>query len=132
MSQLSIEDLKGGDINPRSTRWVFTWNNYENTPQWDLILDQFFLKIGVVYYIYGKEEGEESHTPHLQGYFRCDKRIYKNTLTNSNIPWYVAVARGSEDENIDYCSKQGNFEEAGSRIRSDKKKKKVTMEELKD
>ena len=27
---------------------------------------------------------------------------------------------------------QGNFEEAGSRIRSDKKKKKVTMEELKD
>lgn len=79
MSQSSIEDYidETRIINPRSQRLVFTWNNYKNTEQWDLILTEFFLRIDVVYYIYGKEKGEQG-TPHLQGYFICNKRIYKN------------------------------------------------------
>ena len=53
-------------------------------------------------------------TPHLQGYLRADKQIYYNTL-RSRLKCYWAVAEGSEEQNIRYCTKEnGPKFEAGT------------------
>lgn len=117
MSQKQIEDFERVRvINLRGYRWFFTWNNYQEKEDWEQIFTQFFYKIGVIYYVYRKEEGEMFHTKHLQGYFGCKSRIYKNTITSSGIPWYVDPAKGGEEKNYEYCTKQGDFTEFGTRI----------------
>lgn len=109
------------DINPKSFRWCFTWNNYDECENWDLQLHQLMEKLGVLYYCYGKEVAPTTGTKHLQGYFRSGNRIYKNTLTAFNINWHVECAKGSESDNIKYCSKVGDFTEKGSPIKAKSK-----------
>ena len=76
-------------------------------------MNQFFEKIGVTYYIYGKEIAPSTGTPHLQGYFRTSKVLYRATLRSYNIPFWLDAAKGSEHENIDYSSKSGDVVEWG-------------------
>lgn len=70
--------------------------------------------------VYGKEVGE-SGTPHLQGY------VYYGTLKSfkqvqKQIPRaHIEVQRGSFDQAIDYCKKDGSFEERGEAPVSAKK-----------
>lgn len=95
----------------RSRKWCFTFNNY--TEQEESTLKES-LQDDSKYCIIGKEEGKETHTKHLQGFvvFKSDKRL--STLKNQydkKIHW--EECKGTVQQNIDYCSKDGNFSEFG-------------------
>jgi len=96
----------------RSRSVCFTLNNYteEEVGQVKSYLQSDDVKFGG----FGKETGEEG-TPHLQG-FIC----FKNPKTYSalkNIPGFSRMhfesMKGTVDQNITYCSKQGDYEEYG-------------------
>jgi len=70
----------------------------------------------------GDEVGEKG-TPHKQGYLYCTNAVSFNTVRL----WFlgqahVEKAKGSVEQNITYCSKDGKFEEYGSRPLSQKEK----------
>lgn len=79
-------------------RWCFTLNNYSE-------LDIAVLKdISVKSIIVGKEVGE-SGTPHLQGFikFNTAKRLIAVKKILDKAHW--ETAKGSDDHNLVYCSK---------------------------
>lgn len=86
----------------RSRNWCFTINNYtdEDIPK-DLPEASQFI-------IFQKEIGEETHTPHLQGYIQYTKPVGLTWLKRHFHPRaHLEVARGSQEDNIAYCSKPG-------------------------
>lgn len=107
--------------NKRSRAWCFTLNNY--TEEEVKSLDTLKCR----YLIYGREVGDEG-TPHLQGY------VYFNTLKSFKqvkkllLRAHLEEARGDPDQNIAYCSKDGDVV-----VRGDKpiggKRKTATMAE---
>jgi len=101
-------NLKIKQISP-ALRWCFTFNNYTDEDYSSIVL---ILRANCSKWIIGKEVGEEG-TPHLQGFLRFKKKqrplgVFKFT---SNIHW--EKTKGNDDENISYCSKEGNFEGYG-------------------
>lgn len=92
----------------RHRSWCFTINNW--TPS-DLLSVQSLMKDSC-YAIVGKEVGE-SGTPHLQGYVRLSnaKTMYavKKYLPRA----HLELAKGNDDDNRKYCSKDGDYEERG-------------------
>jgi len=95
-----------------SKRWLFTLNNYSPEDVTKLSLDNF------TYVIAGKEVAPTTGTPHLQGYaiFRSNKRLAALKKLFPTAHW--TMAKGSTDENIEYCQKDGDFVEFGERPRS--------------
>lgn len=68
----------------------------------------------VSYLIVGKETGE-SGTPHFQGWVYFKAKI-RWSIVHALIPRaHLEASRGSPQQNIDYCSKDGDFTEYGSR-----------------
>ena len=66
------------------------------------------------YLCYGKEVGKETGTPHLQGLVVFKNRVWrphKYFLEHGH--GYFQPTRGTIQENIDYCSKDGDFSEFG-------------------
>lgn len=96
----------------QSRRWCFTLNNYDV-----LALEHVrsVLKLDKVKYaIFGHEVGE-SGTSHLQGYVSFTKPA-RHTAVHKAIPRaHWEVAKGTEQQNYEYCSKDGDYEEFGSR-----------------
>lgn len=88
---------------PRARRWCFTLNNPVTT--------ELAFPDKVKYAIYQLEQGE-SGTPHLQGYLEADTTVSLPWLKNSISPRaHWEPARGSQQSNVDYCSKeQGRLE----------------------
>lgn len=94
------------------TRWCFTVNNpvSDDLPKvWFANSDGQILGL-----IYEPEEGE-SGTHHLQGYLELkpnprnkNGRSLKWMKDNIDKHAHWAVARGSLEQNVDYCSKEGN------------------------
>ena len=87
----------------RSCNWVFTVNNYDSCP---------LLPDNAKYLTYGFEVGD-SGTPHLQGFI-----FYKNAVAmpKSFLPTaHWEPMRGSQAQAIDYCHKDGDFIELGTR-----------------
>lgn len=85
-------------------RWCFTLNNYTEEEYSSIVL-QF--KPYVLKYIIGKEVGEQG-TPHLQGFIRFKtKRRPKAITDNKRIHW--EKCKGTDSDNYDYCSKDGDF-----------------------
>lgn len=85
-------------------RWTFTLNNYS---------EEQFQNIKNICgtngtYILGREVGKEG-TPHIQGYFECKKRIRAIQFFGVK-EIHFEVAKGNRDQNIAYCSKEGNYE----------------------
>lgn len=86
----------------QSKRWCMTFNNYSKS-DYDKLLEQ--LEINLISYVIGEEVGE-SGTPHLQGYIESLRRIRPTELKmDSRIHW--EMAKGNQEENIIYCSKDG-------------------------
>lgn len=87
-------------------KWCFTLNNYTEI-EYKEMLDQFSSNSSKFSYIIGKEVGA-SGTPHLQGYVKFDKKQRPSALKLSKrIHW--ESCKGSEEDNIKYCSKDGNY-----------------------
>ncbi len=88
----------------RSKHWVLTLNNPTSE---DGVEPNDF-----EYLILGKEVGEEG-TPHLQGYCVFKNRQY---LSGAKKVWpraHLEIKRGTVEEAITYCKKDGKFEEWG-------------------
>jgi len=107
--------------------WCFTINNYD-----EAIVDSLRISLSsekVRYAIFGKEVGEGG-TPHLQGYvsFTGPKRLggVKKVV---GLKAHVEICKGSEEQNIAYCSKDDpNPEEFGNKKQSGKR---TDLEEFK-
>ena len=98
-------------------RFCFTLNNYsDETIKWSEETEIF------KYVCYGKEVGEKL-TPHLQGYFEFPNGSRKSLqacvayLAKSGCPQspHIEICAGTAAQNIEYCSKEGQFWEKGQR-----------------
>jgi len=96
----------------RARGWCFTLNNPNG---WDEV-DKASLRTAAQYLCIGKEVGE-SGTPHWQGfcYFRERKSFLQVKEFFARAHW--ERQRGSNDQAIEYCQKDGDWEEWGDRPR---------------
>jgi len=98
--------------------WCFTLNNWI-VDEYDGIVSSLTDKAR--YAIVGKEIGE-SGTPHLQGYVSLKKQSrFKGAKKVLNDRCHVEEAKGSEDSNFEYCSKDGDYIEIGTRSQQGKR-----------
>jgi len=103
-----------------SRNWSFTLNNYtdDELTHLRLILSS---KEKVRYAVFGFEVGSEG-TPHLQG-FVSTKSVHRLTGIKNLISSraHFESSKGSPEQNFDYCSKDGKFEEFGIRCSTGKR-----------
>lgn len=76
----------------------------------------------VRYLIVGNEVGEEEGTPHLQGYIYFHNAVVFSTVKKLLPRAHIESCHGNPDQNIEYCSKSGNFTEFGTRPISQKRR----------
>lgn len=98
--------------------WCFTLNNYMDA---DLAL---LASAALTYVCYGKEVGENG-TPHLQGYIYNDVKKSLKALKSLLPRAHWEVAKGTTEQNITYCSKQGDFTEHGKKPLTSKERGKL-------
>jgi len=92
---------------PRFRDYCFTLNNYTEEDEENLKL------LNTTYVCYGREVGEQG-TKHLQGYVRfVHPRTFSATKTALGPRYHVESRRGTVDQAIDYCMKDGDFVEYG-------------------
>lgn len=108
----------------RFRNWCFTLNNY--TP----IHFEDIKKINCKYLLMGKEVAPTTQTPHLQGYI-----CFKNAKTLSSVKLlfpsdqiHLEPAKGNSQQNYEYCTKGGDFYEAGERPCTNQEKGKKSQE----
>ncbi len=90
----------------QSRRWCFTYQNYDQRSE-DRLKDLADDK-DVRYLIFGREKAESTGTPHLQGYIELKRPWRRNRLARTLPGVHLESARGSSDDNIVYCSKDGD------------------------
>lgn len=90
----------------RARGWCFTINNYSYEDLDDL-MDLYFR-----YLCFGFERGDKG-TPHIQGYIYFDDAKTRSSVSKKLSRAWLTVAKGSPDENLVYCSKQGVYYEFG-------------------
>lgn len=108
-----------------ATRWCFTLNNPRPDEEQALMgfIQALMTKtpasneMPFTYLIFEKEhEGEGEGTPHLQGFFRLFAQKQRMWIQN-HIPGFarahLEVARGTDEQNRLYCSKEHKAHEAG-------------------
>lgn len=88
----------------RGRSFCFTLNNYSEQEYEDLKEWAQGHK-----YIIGKEVGKEG-TSHLQGYIYTKNPIRLSTLLKINKRIHWEKAKGNIQQNLDYCSKDGEYE----------------------
>jgi hypothetical protein len=101
----------------KSRSWVFTLNNYTDA---DIERFRGFVT-DVRYAIIGKEVGE-SGTPHLQGFLYLHNQVRLHTVRTFFERAHYEIARGTAQQAIDYCKKDGDFIEIGTPPMSNKRK----------
>lgn len=90
----------------RARRWTLTWNNYSEE-DYRYLLN--FAKENTVKYILGRETGTKN-TPHIQGYLNFrNPRSFKN-LKEKFSKIHLEKARGNDEQNFIYCSKENNYD----------------------
>lgn len=100
----------------RSRAWCGTWNNYTEEEYNKILNDNKW-----IYIIIGKEGATtDSGTPHLQFYLRSQHPVRFVTMKNAYPKVHWEPANGSIEQNITYCSKEGSFEEKGTKPSTDK------------
>lgn len=105
----------------KDRRWCFTLNNY--TPEEVVAINAMDCK----YMVYGRELSE-SGTPHLQGYvvFNTQKRLAAMKKLNARCHW--EVANGTTEQNYQYCTKQNDYYEQGTKPMNTKEQAKDQKE----
>lgn len=106
----------------RSRNFCYTLNNYTD--------DEYLMlkMIGYDYHVLGKEVGE-SGTPHIQGYIHFKNARSWNAVKKMMKRWHIDPCKGSPEQNINYCTKDKNYEEIGTRP---KQGKRTDLDEIKD
>lgn len=96
----------------RSKTFCFTINNYTEDDEQNLA--NLYETGEVQYLVYGREEGQQG-TKHLQGYivFKSVKRFQqvKNIFPTA----HLEQSRGNVEQNYNYCTKDGDYEEFGNK-----------------
>lgn len=102
----------------QSKTWVFTLNNYTDEEE-RLIKEACGRPNGPTYLLYGREKGEGG-TPHLQGYMEFSKKKAMGGIKKlaGMHRMHLEVRRGSQTEACDYCKKDNDFEEFGTKATS--------------
>lgn len=107
----------------RSRGWVFTLNNYTVEDEEKLSDGR-----GSMYLLYGKEIGEEG-TPHLQGYiYYKSQRTFSAVKKKLGDRFHIEKQRGTIEEAVDYCKKDGSIVELGTAPMSRKRKGEVEQD----
>lgn len=99
----------------RGKYWCFTLNNYTEQEEKSIktLVDN---NEDVSYVCYGRELGE-SGTPHLQGYIELRSRLRGNKvlLLQGLSRSHIEIRKGSQHQAIEYCKKDQDFFEFGSK-----------------
>lgn len=96
-------------------RFCFTLNNYTNA-EYQHIVE--FISAKCKYGIVGKEVGDTTGTMHLQGFCNLNKPMRFSAIKKHlNNRIHLEKANGSDEQNQKYCSKAGDFFEAGDPVR---------------
>lgn len=85
-------------------------------------------KVECKYQVIGKEVGA-SGTKHLQGYLSFDNPRSFRAIMKLCKRWHLEIARGSPQDNYEYCTKDGDYEEFGELPIQGKRK---DLDEVKD
>lgn len=96
----------------RGKYWCFTINNW--TPNEQTHLESLFANGEVEYLVWGREVSPHTGTPHLQGYtiLKSDVRLSRvKAIINER--GHFERARGTPEENRNYCIKSEDFSEYG-------------------
>lgn len=83
-------------------KFVFTLNNYTRDEE---IAIRNFITLKAIFSVIGHEVGDEG-TPHLQGYVSMATRVRFSTIKRRFPRIHLEKARGSDEQNLDYCTKQ--------------------------
>lgn len=102
----------------RSRKWCFTLNNYDEP---EVITLRMLLcnREKVSYGCFGKEVAPETGTPHLQGFVYFQNAVGMGYVKRIvGLRAHVEIAKGTIEQNVTYCSKEGEFSEFGERPKS--------------
>lgn len=92
----------------RDRKFCFTINNYS-----DEHIDQL-KSIDARYLCFGREIAPSTGTPHLQGFvYFANPRSFAGVRSLLPVGTHLEAARGSAQQNKDYCEKEGDFYEQG-------------------
>jgi hypothetical protein len=109
----------------RTDHWAFTLHDYDS---FDLAYlyglceegNRISQRCRVKYILMGYERCPTTSRRHVQGYLQLDAKVPLDTLrggiilpSGSNI--HYSMCRGSDQDNYDYCTKDGDFSENGER-----------------
>lgn len=108
----------------RARSYCYTLNN----PTEDEIVQM--RDVEAVYHVFGHEVGE-SGTPHLQGFLHFENARSLSVLKKKvNSRAHYEIMKGTHDQAIEYCMKEGNYEEFGERPEPGKRSDIVIVREL--
>lgn len=96
-----------------SKAWCFTLNNYTKSDV--RRIKDYISEETITYVCFGKEKGVARKTKHLQGYIRFTARTSFRNVKLLFPRCHLEAAKGSPQQNIKYCSKDGRFKEFGLR-----------------
>lgn len=101
--------MSDSKVNIRYRNVCFTINN-PTDDDYKLIIDN--INDGIKYCIMGWEQGENG-TKHIQGYLELKSQLRMNSLKEFIPRAHIEARRGSQKQAIDYCKKDGDYEEHG-------------------
>lgn len=103
--------------NKQSTSWCFTLNNYTEQEL------QMLKILKCKYIIFGHEIGEETETPHLQGFvqFESNYRFASLKKLNKRISWKRRADVSTEEFAANYCCKGREIFEKGEFMNQEQK-----------
>lgn len=123
------------NIYERSARWVITWNNCPDNWK-EIIKSNEELMQNIKFFIGEVEFAPSTGTKHVQGYFRLNGKHYRSTIRKWFPGVFFDIAKGSELDNIKYCTKTKKdilqIGEAYSSARVSIEKESKTIEMLDD
>lgn len=109
----------------RGRSWCVTLNNYTQA-EFDKLKQLF---PDQRYYVLGKEVSA-SGTPHIQGYLEFENQHTLRALRRESPRAHFEPRRGLPSQAADYCKKDGDFEESGTRTVDPSVREKTNWEEL--
>lgn len=107
----------------RNRSWCFTINNDKES---DLI---GMMQCPFKYMIFGFEVGSDKKTSHIQGYVQMPDTKTLTAMKKWLPRAHLEIAKGTPQQNIEYCSKDGSYYEIGTKPTAGGK---VTFDQIKE